>query len=75
MQHEFEEYSNYQIEAVIDEWIHGKINREMMKMKLIDHKSNERIAEYFNISPITTQRKIRKMKAVIMRHLSTKSKI
>jgi hypothetical protein len=45
MQYEFEEYSNYQIEAVIDEWIHGKINREMMKMKLIDHKSNERIAE------------------------------
>ena len=75
MQYEFEAYSNYQIEAVIDEWVHGTMNRDMLKMKIIDHMTIEQIADHYKISPITAQRKIKKMKAVIMRHLSTRNMI
>jgi len=69
MRYEFEDYSNYQLESVIDEWIHGNINRSMMKMKFLDHKTIEDIAEVYNISPITVQRKITKMKSILKRHL------
>lgn len=69
MHYEFAEYSNSQIQATIDEWIHGKVNRDMMKLKLIDRMTIEQIAEIYSLSPITVQRKIAKMKTVIKRHL------
>ena len=51
MKLDFEEYSNPEIENAIDTWIHGKINREMLKSKLIDHETIERIAEKYGYSP------------------------
>lgn len=29
-------YSNFKIEAVIDEWIHSEIDRDLLKRRLID---------------------------------------
>lgn len=73
MKLDFEQYSNPEIEDAIDTWIHGKINREMLKSKLIDHETIERIAEKYGYSPITVQRKVKSLKSVLSGHLLSKS--
>ena len=44
------EYSNSQIAACIDNWVHSERNRQMMKRRYIDGITFERLAEEFDLS-------------------------
>lgn len=47
---EMREYTNSQISAVIDEYIHNERNRKLLKRRYIDGVTFERLAEEFDIS-------------------------
>lgn len=47
----FENKSNTQLSAIIDEWIKNERDRKLMKRRLIDGISLERLAEEFELSP------------------------
>jgi hypothetical protein len=47
----FENISNTQLSAIIDEWIKNERDRKLMKRRLIDGISLERLAEEFELSP------------------------
>lgn len=44
------EYTNSQIQALIDEWIHSSRDREILKRRLIDGIVFDRLAEEFDMS-------------------------
>lgn len=44
-------YTNSQIEHLIDEYIHDEKHREIMKRRLMDHWTYERIAEHVDLTP------------------------
>ena len=47
----FANISNTQLSAIIDEWIKNERDRNLMKRRLIDGISLERLAEEFELSP------------------------
>ena len=57
---EVKEYRNSQISAVIDEYIHSKRNRELLKRRYVDGITYERIAEEFDLS-------VRQVKTIVYR--------
>lgn len=63
------EYSNAKAEAVINEWLHSEMDRQIMRLLLIDGTPYERIAEKLDISRITVQRHVDKCRPVIEKHL------
>lgn len=44
-------YTNREIERVIDDTVHSARNRTILKLKLIDGLTVERIAEIYDLSP------------------------
>lgn len=44
------EYTNSQIQALIDEWIHSSRDREILKRRLIDGIVFDSLAEEFDMS-------------------------
>ena len=52
------EYTNSQISAVIDEYIHSERDRAILKRRLIDGKCYEPLAEEFGMS-------VRQMKNIV----------
>jgi hypothetical protein len=61
------EYSNSQIAVIIDEWIHSERDRTIMKRRLIDGLTFERLAEEFDMS-------VRQMKRIVYKSMDTISK-
>lgn len=53
-------YSKSQVEFLIEEYIHNKKHREMLKARLIDGDTYEEIAENFDYSVRQTKRIIYK---------------
>jgi AraC-like DNA-binding protein len=47
----FNNISNTHLTAIIDEWIKNERDRNLMKRRLIDGISLERLAEEFELSP------------------------
>ena len=47
----FANISNTQLSEIIDEWIKNERDRKLMKRRLIDGISLERLAEEFELSP------------------------
>jgi DNA-binding CsgD family transcriptional regulator len=56
------EYSNSQISELIDEWIHSERDRAIMKRRLIDGITQERLAEEFDMS-------VRQIKRIIYKNM------
>ena len=54
------EYSNSQISELIDEWIHSERDRAIMKRRLIDGLTFEKLAEEFDMS-------VRQIKRIVYR--------
>lgn len=54
------EYTNSQISAVIDEYIHSQRNRDLLKRRYVDGITYERIAEEFDLS-------VRQVKTIVYR--------
>jgi len=63
------EYSNSQIEHVIDEWIHSERDRQILKRRLIDGCCYEPLAEEFNLSVRQVKSIIYKNKNIVFKHL------
>ena len=58
------EYTNSQIKALIDEYIHSLRNRAIMTARLIDGLTFEQIAELVEMSP-------RQVRTIVHRHEHT----
>lgn len=64
------DYSRSQIEAVIDEWILNERDRRIMKRRLIDGVTYERLAEQFDMSTSQVKRIVYKCEDKIFRHMN-----
>lgn len=63
------EYTNSQISAVIDEYIHSKRNRELLKRRYVDGITFERIAEEFDLSVRQTKTIVYRSEQTIFAHV------
>ena len=63
------EYTNSQISAVIDEYIHSERDRQILKSRFIDGLTYERLAEKYDLSVRYTKTLIYKKQEVIFSHL------
>ena len=65
----FDGYSNKQIAEIIDEWVHGERDREIMKRRIIDKIKLEPLAEEFDLSRNHVQCIVAKNRCIILEHL------
>lgn len=63
------EYSNSEISAAIDEWIHSARDRAILKRRLIDGIPYEDIAEEFDLSTRHTKTIVYKQEDRLFKHL------
>lgn len=63
------EYTNSQIASVIDEYIHNKRNRELLKRRYIDGSTFEELAEEFDLSVRQTKTIVYTAEKVIFSHI------
>ena len=63
------EYTNSQIRALIDEYVHSERDRAILKRRLIDGICFEPLAEEFNLSVRHTKQIIYKEQDRLFRHL------
>lgn len=56
-------------ERLIDEWIFNETHRRMIKRKLLDGVSYEKMAEEFDITCNTAKRIIKRYKQELINHL------
>ena len=63
------DYSNSEMNNVIDEWIHSKRDREILKMCYIDGLTYECIAEIVDLTPRRISTIISNRTLVIEKHL------
>lgn len=68
----FTEISNDVISATIDNWIKGSRNREIMKDRLIDAMTYERIAEKHELSARYVKTLIYRLEDKVFEHLDLK---
>ena len=62
----FENYTNSEIESAIDEMIHSERDRALMKRRLIDGITQEKLAEEFDLSTRQVQRLIYRLSEKIL---------
>lgn len=63
------EYSNSQISAIIDEYIHDALHRRILKMRFIDHTIYDDIAAAVECDVSTVKRIVRKNEWTVFKHL------
>lgn len=63
------EYTNSEIRAIIDEWIHSERERKILYRRLIDGLTIEELAEEFDRSPRQMQRIINRLQTVVFLRL------
>ena len=64
------EYSNSQIEAIIDDYRHSDRDRSLLKSRLIDGLTHEKLAEKYDLSVRQVKRLIYKKQEIIFKHLN-----
>ena len=62
------EYTNSEIRALIDEYIHNERDRAILKRRLIDGLVYEKLAEEFDMSVNQIRRIIYKTQDIVFRH-------
>ena len=63
------EYTNSEIQYIIDEWIHSQKDREILHLRLIDGLTIEELAERFDRSPRQMQRIINRLQTIVFLHM------
>lgn len=63
------EYTNSQIDHLINEYIHSERDRKILKRRLIDGICYEPLAEEFNLSVKQVRNIINKSETVLFRHI------
>lgn len=66
---DIKELSRADIHSLIDEWVHNERNREILKRKLTDGITFERLAEEYKLTPRQVQRIVYKEKNTLVKHL------
>ena len=61
--------SNAEITAAIDLWVRGERDRAIMKRRLIDCITFERLAEEFELSPRQVKNIVYKNEIIVFRHI------
>ena len=64
----FEDISNSELSELIDEWIHSERDRNIMKSRLIDGLTFERLAEKHEMSTRHIKRVVYKCEQLIFKH-------
>jgi len=62
------EKSRTEYEAIITEWIHSERDRAIIRRRLLDGISYERLAEEFDLSVQQAKRIVYKSQDIILRH-------
>lgn len=62
-------YSNDDIRLLIDKWIRGERNREILKRRLIDGICYEPLAEEFNLSVRHIKTIVYKNEDILFKHI------
>lgn len=65
----FNDISNSELASLIDEWVRGERNREMLKDRLINGMLYEPLAEKYNLSVRYTQQVIYKASEQLFKHV------
>lgn len=68
-QETMKEYTNSEMEKVIDEYIHNKRDRDVTKSRLIDGMCYEPLAEKYDLSVRQVKNIIYKCEDVVFRHI------
>ena len=63
------EHSRTELIAIIDEWIFHERNRAIIKRKLLDGVTFEKLAEEFDLSTQQVKTIVYKCKGIIAQHL------
>lgn len=63
------EYTNSQISYLIDEYIHSERNRNILKRRLIDGLTYEKLAEEFDLSVRNIKKIVYKCEDTLFSHL------
>lgn len=63
------EYTNSEMERIIDEYIHSERDRKILKRRLIDGICYEPLAEEFNLSVKQTKNIIYKSENILFKHI------
>lgn len=63
------EYTNSQIANLIDEYIHSERDRNILKRRLIDGLTYERLAEEFDLSVRQTKKIVYKSEELLFQHI------
>lgn len=64
------DYTNSEIQQIIDEWVHSEKDRKILHRRLIDGLTIEELAEEFDRSPRQMQRIINRLQTKVFLHLS-----
>jgi hypothetical protein len=64
------EYGNAQIKALIMEYIHDKVDRKMLYLRLVDGDTISQIAFQVNLDEKTVWRRIHKGEKILFSHLT-----
>lgn len=65
----YDSFSNSQIDAAINEWIHNERDRRILHLKLVDGMTYERIAEIMDMSPKRIQAIVYAAEHKLYKHL------
>lgn len=63
------EYTNSEMEKIIDEYIHSERDRKILKRRLIDGICYEPLAEEFDLSVKQTKNIIYKSESILFKHI------
>lgn len=63
------QYSNSQMKALIEEWIHSERDRAILHRRLVDGISFERLAEEFDLSTRYVKTIVYKNEQILFSHL------
>lgn len=67
----FDEISNSELSALIDEWVKGERDRAVMKDRLINCICFDPLAEKHNLSVVTVKRIVYKNMNILSKHIKT----
>lgn len=62
------EYTNSQIKALIAEHIHSERDRDILRRRLVDGVTFERLAEEFVMSPRQIRTIVHKQESILFKH-------
>ena len=60
------DYTNSEISELIDDRIHSEVDRNLLKRRLIDGLTQEKLAEEFDMSVRQVQRKLYKLQEKVL---------